>query len=718
MNIQNSLDYITHTLYAPSYYHRNFDHDFPPGEVSIPLKFGIFEKLDIKRIGLIALPYIAMVPIAGKSISLGLNGLRSLTNISKIAAAELASYEQFSAIFELSLAVIAISGIFFSFKVGMMITSLADIIQSFKDCISHLTQEEYSKALKDFLSTTTSAFYVGIMLYGSLEIVIASLIIKAISSFHDSVLELKQGRYPEFIAKFTMSLIQLKGAKTQYHLLERRNFLNSLAKFQSLIEKMKASRKIDSLYDHPLTSLAAKVEDGKVVFYDQDGTQYDFGSHFHSIGGGCVKGMNLTFKTTDEYTELEFKVNHVFREKIEENILELKKLQTNQNELKEFLNLNQSNIKKISVSTEECGFNQDLIGWGPKMGHKIVLDDSTITVGSDPTFINSYNIVKIRMPKENSLYDLHGALSYLGMEQALKESTQDDIERMKLGHLFHTLSPQKALELERSEDFFSLSTDQLKEKMIKEDPSIEEKFDQYLDHMKLEDILPGRKRLHIKGLVEDLKKQFPDMHLTTMMTGTENIEESSHRLASIMQMGLISNELKSDSGLKKGGLVSDGDAWGSDDSTFVQMITNQDSYDELFYSMFGGENSIRLIIDPKILESGTYQYHGDYLGNRMTPAPSWFDWWMPEDAQYKNRDGIEQFIENEYENSNSANEVMIKDRIDPKYIQGIVVDDENAKNSLLYEMEKLGYLEGSMLFGRDIDSFIQVGQQIKKTAMV
>lgn len=714
----NALQYAKHKLYTPDFYDRDYKNDFPKKEgVSFPLQFGIFKKVDIKRISLIALPFIALFSIPGKILSLTMNGIRSFTNISNIYAAKALSYEQFTAFFQLSLAVISIVGTFFSFKIGMMITGIADSIQNFKDSISHFTQKEYAKAVKELLLTVSSLLYIGIICFGSLEIVLVCLLVKGIVCLYEAGIEIAHGgwkkRWPEIIAKFAMGMIRFKGAHTQFKHIQRRNFLNQLTKFQSLLEKIRKSKKVDSLYDHPLTSLESKIENGKVIFYDDEGNSYDFGSHFQSLGGGLVKGMNITFRTVDDYTEIEFKINHVFRDKIQESIQYLKKLQRNPKELKEVLDLNKAKIEHLKITTEDGEMAGNWwVGFHPKTIHKIdVGGKAMIEIGADPRFINSYDKVKITLGKGQSVYDLHQTLSFLGLEDALKQSSSEDLQRMKLGHLFHTLSPEEAYKLERSEDFFELTIEELKARIIETDPTMKEKIDLYLDKMQLKDILPGRGRMHIEGLTDELKKQFSNFHLTTMLMGADTKEESFSRLSSIMQMGLFSKEMKDSSGMTKKGLINDHDHFGANDSTFVQMVTSQKSYDEFMYSWWANSNSIRLIIDPKILESGTYQYHTDICGHRLpNESIDWFD----KSAAYPTRDGIEEFTRREFESPAFDNEVMIKDRISPEYIKGIVVDNEEMKQSLLDYMTKFGHFENGLLFGRDVNDFIQVGQDIAK----
>ncbi len=697
----NILNFLNHKLYTPDYYDRQYSHD---------LQYKREKFANIKRVALIALPFIALFSVPGKIISLTMNGIRSISNILNIYGAKALSFDQLHQIFQLSLSVISIVGVFFSFKIGIMITSFADIIENIKDFILHLSQKEYKQALNEILLCISSTLYIGMICYGSLEIVLASIILKIILCTYEAADEFSKAKYPEFAAKIAMGLIRTKNAYDTVKSIQRRNFLNSLDKFTKLLEKIKNSKEINPLYDHPLTSLESKIEDGKVVFYDDQGNCFDFGAHFSAYGSGLVKGMNITFRKTEDYTELEFKVNHVFRQKIEENIQALQKACKNPKELKAFLILNKANIDGIKISTLEEK-TKNWWDFNTKTTCKVdIIGKGTIEIGSSPEFINSYDTVKVTLREGESIYNLHQTLCMLGLEDALKQSSLDDLQRMKLGHLFHSLSPEEAFKLERSEAFFNLSTEELKREMIQKDPKMKGYFDSYLDTMELKDILPGRSRMHMLGLTKDLIKEFGNFHLTTMLTGTNNPQELFKRLSCILQIGLLSEELRTNAGSTKKGLNADHDFVGARDSAFAQVITSQTSYDELMYThlLTGG---IRILLDPKVIESGTYQYPEDILGHRTTD--SWFSWGAKE-SEYDTRDGIHDFLAKQFKNPTPDNEIMIKDNIPPEYITGIVVENKIMKSDLLLYMSKMGHYKDGLLFGKNAETFIQVGQTIKK----
>jgi hypothetical protein len=120
------------------------------------------------------------------------------------------------------------------------------------------------------------------------------------------------------------------------------------------------------------------------------------------------------------------------------------------------------------------------------------------------------------------------------------------------------------------------------------------------------------------------------------------------------------------------------------------------------------ESKIRLLIDLKALELGTYQYHEDSLGNRMVDSSKEF-WFL---ENYSNRDGILEFIRKEVDTPwwNVGNEVMFKERLDPSYISRLIVHDESTKINLL------AYLREHDLDLRD--DFIRIENHVSEELFV
>jgi len=285
---------------------------------------------------------------------------------------------------------------------------------------------------------------------------------------------------------------------------------------------------------------------------------------------------------------------------------------------------------------------------------------------------------------------------------------------MKIGHLFRCFFPTDAKKFEVTKEFFSLPIESLKSKIVSLVPEMDIIFTRYLDKMSLYQIFPGKYRFKINGLKEDLK-ELGAYGLSSAIFG-ENLTE---RVISILKMGMIAAEIRDAHNLNSPGLSSEIDKWsGGSDSVFTQMITEStQSYDNLAY-----QSNIRILFDLEVIETGTYQYSIDILGLRRRDYYGAYDLSL---GIFDFTDSIQQehtisymgheiIIEDSY-----AHELMVKERISPNWIKGLVVKNELIKKELVQALNQANMLKKDEL-GRDtilgilLDSFIHIGSEVKK----
>lgn len=381
-------------------------------------------------------------------------------------------------------------------------------------------------------------------------------------------------------------------------------------------------RKVEHLKNSPLTCFLEKIT--------------EWGAHFHGIGKGLVKGANLAFRTKQELNELDFKVNHVFRKKLESTIEQLEGL---------------DKYVRRAVIERASNFGKDIL---VERNQPFPLGDSTmgtstkitieglgtIFIGSNPDLPTMYNRVVVQMDKERTINDFHELLALFKLETSFENSSAEDQMRHKIGHLFRAFYPREALSIERSEAFFTLSIEELKEKILELVPEMEEIFEEYLDQMTLQEILPGRMRYRINGLAQkayDLGAR----GLTAAITGAYSDDALFERLVSILQKGMMSSETRRSNGVTTIGMSTSADFYsGGADSVFTQMITSDNCQKEASFNHLYYHSDIRLIFSLDVLESGTYQYLDDSFGNRIIEFPTYYS------SHYTERPGIYEFIEN------------------------------------------------------------------------
>ena len=575
----------------------------------------------------------------------------------------------------------------------------------------------YHKATEEALQTIASGFYVAFILTGSLEMILLSVLFQVALQLYQAKEEISKEHYIEAAAKLAMAAVRLNQASNYRGLIQKRNALFALQKYQSLVRQALKGRSARHLLQHNLINLNGKIDENKVSLSNQE-QKYDFGSHFHGYGKGLVKGANLAFRTVvvdgKELTECEFKVNHVFRDKLQKTLNELQML--NPSEIRDILQLTGSHAQSLFIEKEK----QDLIDFikaNFSNGYRITaLGLGQITIGAFPELPNLFDRVVILMDAEKNLFDLHELLSLMDLDTALISSSKDDLDRLKMGHLFRTFFPREATPFERSEDFFSLSTQELLDKMIERSPQMKEVYDRYFAQIEEAEILPGRIRYKIKGLADEIQR-LGGRHLTSAFAKTAYTEQALYKqVASMISMGMLSQELGDKYQVDTQGLGGNY-ATGGVDSVYTQMLTKEDEVPEGFNtSELDYQSNVRVLISLEALETGTYQHFDDDQGSRLNDNPSPLS--DEFDKVYPNRPSISEFTttiqqKRSDEDKWNSHEIMLKERVDPSYFEGFLVNDEKTRNGLLNHLRTCNLVQKDSLNretiqGHLIEDFIRI----------
>jgi hypothetical protein len=692
--MENEINYLIHNrLIEPPDFQRRFDLDLP-------------EKNDstLKRAALIALPFVSLYGPLGSAISLSMGACRSITHLTEaLDAFKKGDYVHYAGeTTQTALAVLSIGATLTNFSLGLVITTVADL---------SVGLYRFTNSGEEAMQTLSSALYLGILFTGSLEIILLSALLQAAISIYQARNELKECRYPEALAKIAMGMVRLNQAHGHYRAIQQRDALLSLDFFRQLHERAQKGRDGYELLDNPLIDLPKNIAERRVILSDANEKQIDFGSHFDGHGEQLVKGMNLAFRTKvidgKELIELDFKVNHVFRAKLEELIAQYK--QADPSKLKDMLKFSHSHVKNIRIEATSFPVGNDKIG----PAYKFELEGlGTLFVGSSPNCYTLYDRVLLRFDRKASLFACHEALSLFNLEEALRVSANEDIERMKIGHLFRTLCPKEATPFERSPEFFDLSIEELKQRIVEKAPQMQEAFSTYLDKMEARELFPGRTRYAIPGLADHCH-ELGARGVIASVTGGHSKTALFDRIASMLKMGMICSEDRLTSDLYVPGLSSGFDFnTGGADSVFTQMVTERQCKEHMPLDDFAYFHSIALMFPLEVLETGTYQYHYDSFGKRTHEKSSW--WWG---SDYFSRPGIFDFVkQRQIDNPGywfDSNEVMIKERIPPSLIKGLILRDEILRMELLEHLRKRDLVQrdpsgAESILGIPVERFLRV----------
>ncbi len=694
----NILNYFNHILYKPEIIHRRFDFDI--------------DQKTLKRIATAALPFLGMYKPAGFVLSVSASVTRSISCLQKTFQEEQKPlWQKKETVIKTAVSLIAFSSLFFAYKPALFISSASDAVESSLQALENQSVEEALQALSSIL-------YLGFMGSGYLELMALFYLLQIVTSLIQAYNDKEEGNHIEAFSKFLLSCFRVSYLKNSVQLVQKKNLFLRQKREADLLSKIAEGKRAFHLMFHPLSSLQERIEAEDLSFYDLPNGEAHLGSHFHELGKTLVKGENLSFRIVKregkEVIELSFQVNHAFREELEQNIKNLQKI--SKKNLQQILTIAGSNASDISINTNGSfdfikeNLSSLYLSYYP--AYEIVAKGlGTICVGSDPSTVNLYDKVTVQMNSQESLYSLHELLSLVGLNNALRLSTLEDIERLKMGHLFRTFFPREALSLERSLSFFTLPLQDLQQKMFSLAPDAEEVFATYYEGVKPYSIMGGKIRYKIEGLSKAVYEEGARA-LTAAITGGTSEKNLFERVASILKIGMIAPETRHMSRIDSGGLSSENYITGGADSVFTQLITENickegENLEELWYN-----SAVRLVISLDVLELGSYQYHGDNFGSRSVEDNFFWWWWLLE--SYQERDNILEFIRKEQNQFNYSNEVMLKDRIDPSFFTGIIVPNAQIKSKLISYLKKEGLLENGLILNIPVDRFIRVGTQFSE----
>jgi hypothetical protein len=619
-----------------------------------------------------------------------------------------------------ALAALALVAAISNAPAALALTTVFDVAQGAYHTGKAVWAQERGKAAEEALSTVGSACYLAFIGTGALEAMCLFAAAQVAVSLSQARLEIKEGRYLEAGGKIAMAAIRGHQFLGYRAMIERRNALLRMQKTQDLLIRLMRGRSAAHLIHHPLSELQERIEAHNVVMVDHEGKEIEFGAHFHGNGKTLVKGENIAFRKKEidgkEVIELDFKINHAYRAQLQAAI-DLLRI-TSQKQMRELLALSGSHVTKISVGKANLfgDVTEQLLYFGtPGEAHRIEAEGlGTLLVGAAKDEPNLYDRVIVRIDAHRSLFELHELLALINLDQAIQLSSAEDLERLKLGHLFRTFFPREATPFERTEEFFTLPLDALKEKMCALSPEMRDVYATYFHNMKPEPLLDGRIRYRIEGLAEAAYKEGARA-LTSAVMGGYTDEELFARVASMIRTGMLSTELRDTIGMAQSGLGFYADYYtGGADSIFAQMITEKDCRKGTSLEKFAYESKVRLLISLKALETGTYQYHYDGFGTRIydETGDSWLAQLLSE--TYAKRESILEFIRKEQVSNEFiyTHEVMLKERLDPSFFTGVIVPDEETKRQLTHYLNDHGLIEDGKILDCAVDRFIRVGNRI------
>lgn len=709
-----SIRQISHKLYQPKTIYQDISNAFQ-----------CLNSQRVEKIIHCALPILSNYKPLSTPISILISSAQILTDVNLLAGS-IKDQESIATstlkFIKVSISIMNVAATVFNFKLGLLASNSYTIINAFYGLSVALHEKNSAHVCENLVKLITSSLYLGVLVTGSIEISIACTCFQILLSAFENIENFQKGNWMEFASSCIQIGIKVNQSFNQYELLQKRNAFLKLEKYQALLERLDQVRKISHFdSDHPLFDLENQIIEKETN---------SFGAHFSELGNDVVKGMNLEFRLQgddESKIKMDFNITTHKRQALLNAISELEKI--NQNDLKDLLSIFDIPIDGIKVQRSLCSFdhaykNLDEIlkkdfketkheGWDySKQTFQIVEvifeGIGSLRIASSDEYWYMRTHVQVFLEKGKDLYDIHTALSLVGLDTALWKSTEEAIERMKIIHLLKVFYPSFAHYLDGVNEFFTSPVSEIKEKIFATVPSSKLIFDRFYDKITAYEIFPGKFRLKIEGLKEYLT-ELGALGLTSAIWTEKdpNGRMKFDRIISILQAGLLSSEARFANGNNATGYSKYSDQYtGGGESVFTQMIVESNqSFKEISY-----QAELRVLIDLEAIESGTYQYSFDANG-----------WKRKDQGHYDLAmavDKLPQMIQ-QLNNFSCSHEIMIKERVLPEWITGIVVASDELKQQLIQELRekqliRLNDLKEEVILDIKVDQFIHVGDQVKR----
>lgn len=437
-------------------------------------------------------------------------------------------------------------------------------------------------------------------------------------------------------------------------------------------------------------------------------------------GKQLVKGGHITFKAikiedspkNSYIRELSFRVTEIGKEKIN------KSLAIGAKKLEFALNNTGAKVSRVSLREGEKTFVSQCgnIKSEP-FGKTVVLNVDSIgrvEIGNDPAFPTIYSTVKATVVGRDALYKFGVLLTCIGMGDALRRFSEDDIRKLKILKLYKYEYHKDACNFGGTKKALYLTSDQLMKSIIKKTPGMEEKFKKYLPKMTVLEVAPGR----FEAVLGHASKEAYENGARALVMGVGHglsEKELFKRLRSMLKGGAMSTYRRNDNGMVFPGVCPGEDVRsGGDNSVFTRTVVQKNIDDGLEIKELPYAGGAQIFVNLDVLNRLTYQYPSDMKGDKRISK----DGQDKEELPYINQEHLVKFTKDMNRDYSFDNEVMLQEVISPNYFSCISFGNEGMKERFIKYLEKKGEIVEisgkKMMNGRDMEKFIKCGEKITK----
>ncbi|MFI0435731.1 MAG: hypothetical protein ACH350_08440 [Parachlamydiaceae bacterium] len=442
--------------------------------------------------------------------------------------------------------------------------------------------------------------------------------------------------------------------------------------------------------DHPLHHMQDAIEKGTAKQFDPRS-----GAYFSSLGTSALKGGHLhacqRMIDGEKINIFDFKISHYARDELTDYLQAIIKnpeifKASLPHDLRDDFEIREGDQKFNRFDKESGQFTRagsyHLTGAQPT-----ILSFGSIgkiIIGNEKQSGCLYNKIVVEMaadlPEGQSLLLLHRLLTVAGIGPILTYQPPEIAEKMKLAQLLRAFYPALGVQFDVTKEFYDLPIEELKKKMIRHaspfiQSQLKKTFKKYLDEspelMKKIEIAPGKEVWGMTDLGEKMKEQGA-WGLMTGIGASRDWEKIKGSIERLLTEGALSSTSRFDKGeFKIGASLSEDMITGGGDEVFTRLINDRLEATSISNFPLFGQAQILWDLD-SVVQRVPYAFKEDQYGIKNRFHPDY--------GLYKNRSSLISFARSV---DCAANEVMVKNTLDPSHIAGIVVESEKNKEDLI-----------------------------------
>lgn len=442
--------------------------------------------------------------------------------------------------------------------------------------------------------------------------------------------------------------------------------------------------------DHPLFNMTERIRKEAAAQSDPR-----FGANFSGLDSGVLKGQHVCAYARTEGAKpvnlFHFNISHPARAELEETLkaIQDKRYLIYQNGIMQGVDYRVVPYKFWAVDPNNKYTGKSSTPWEAQAIEITFEGLGKVAIGNANRSrgVQVYHCLKNEITIEvdaglkagEALKRMQQMVSLLGLGPLFQSTKEEDHERLVLAQLFRKFYPKEAFAIEQTSWFYEMPPAVLRSYIAQQvenvevDPARKKEFLHKLENyknIKMEETFPGRKEVSIDIATALRDKKFWGlMHKISGRDANARIDA----LLCIVKKGLVSSQGRYQAGLFIDGMSSEMDLRsGGGNYVFTRLVNDRFNNENTDFL----EENIEILIDLNATNLPSFGYRTDKYGTRADP-------------DYAARDNLVDLFTPGL--PTRENEVMIKDRIPPKFFKGFLVHSQAVKEQLLKRFQADGW---------------------------